>query len=202
MNKQLLALGAVLLGGTAHAQSTVQVYGIVDVYAQYLDGASHLGRVQSGGKEGSRLGFRGNEDLGGGMNAFFTLEMGLNADDGTLGQSGLAFGRQAFVGLSDAWGEVSLGRQYGSLYRLASEFAVFGVGLHGPSTQTIGGFSGGYQYDFSKRTAFYSSITRFNNDRNAGVGGLGRLQGAVPAGLTRVGNADVTEVVTGLRHSF
>jgi len=142
-----LSFGAALLvsAGAASAQSNVSPYGTIDVYGQYLDSAARLVRVQSGGSTGSRLGFRGTEDLGDGFKALFTLEMGLNGDDGTLGQGGLAFGRQAFVGLSDRWGELTLGRQYGSTYRVGSDFSAFGIGSYGPSTQTIGGFAGGYE---------------------------------------------------------
>ena len=58
---------------------------------------------------------RGSEDLGGGLSAFFTLETGIKLDDGTSGQ-GAFWGRQALVGLATPYGQVSLGRQYGSLY--------------------------------------------------------------------------------------
>ena len=71
--------------------------------------------------------------------------MGFNAGDGTLGQGGLAFGRQSFVGLSDSWGELTLGRQYGSLYRLGADFNTFGIASSGPSANVIGGFAGGYE---------------------------------------------------------
>ena len=145
--RKAITFGAAMLTsvGAAHAQSNVSVYGVIDMFGQYLDSAAHLARVQSGGSTGSRLGFRGTEDLGDGFKALFTLEMGLNGDDGTLGQGGLVFGRQAFVGLSDRWGELTLGRQYGSTYRLGSDFSAFGIGSYGPSTQTIGGFAGGYE---------------------------------------------------------
>jgi predicted porin len=68
--------------------------------------------LDSGGLNGSRFGFRGSEDLGGGLKANFQLENGYNIDTGTQAQGGLLFGRQAFVGLSGGFGEVRLGRQY------------------------------------------------------------------------------------------
>ena len=148
MKSRSLAIVAGLLafsGFQARAQSNVSIYGIVDASAQYLDGVSRTARLQSGGLSGSRLGFRGVEDLGDGFKAIFTLEMGLNLDTGTSAQGGLAFGRQAFVGLSDSWGELTLGRQYGSLYRLAQNFNPFGTGMSGPSLYTLGGFAGGYE---------------------------------------------------------
>jgi general bacterial porin, GBP family len=65
------------------------------------------------GLNGSRWGVRVSEDLGGGLKANAVLESGLSADAGALGQGGLAFGRQVFVGLSQAsLGELRMGRQY------------------------------------------------------------------------------------------
>src|ERR1700754_3206736 len=118
-----LVAAAFVAANPAHAQSNSAIYGIVDVFGQYIDGASRIARVQSGGRNGSRLGFRGTEDLGDGFKAIYTLEMGLNIDDGTFGQGGVAFGRQAFVGLRDWWGEATLGRQQSSLYYLTTDYS-------------------------------------------------------------------------------
>ncbi|HEY0857614.1 MAG TPA: porin [Albitalea sp.] len=141
------ALGAVALAGAAaaHAQanSSVTVYGVVDAYVQAANGASTLTRVQSGGLNGSRLGFKGSEDLGNGLRALFTIESGINLDDGSNGQ-GAFWGRQAFVGLASPYGQLTLGRQYGSVYTLSSDFSAFSNGPVGPSTSVIGGF-GGYE---------------------------------------------------------
>jgi predicted porin len=60
----------------------------------------------------------------------------------------------------------------------------------------------GYQYDFSKRTALYAAVTRFQNDSNAGTSGLGRFNGPIPAGLTAAGDANLTEFTAGIRHVF
>lgn len=150
---QQLALTAIALAASAAASaqttaaaptSTVTIYGVADSFVQFADGASRLTRLQSGGLAGSRLGFRGNEDLGGGLRALFTIESGINLDDGTNGQ-GAFWGRQAFVGLSSAGvGQLTLGRQYGSLYALTGDFSEFSNGVYGPSTAVIGGF-GGYE---------------------------------------------------------
>lgn len=138
----VLGLG---LSGLAAAQSTVTVYGIVDAAAQYVDGTSRSGRLLSGGLSASRLGFRGSEDLGGGLRAYFTLESGINLDDGTVAQGGAFYGRQAFVGLQTALGSVSAGRQYASIFALTSEFSAFANSPGGASTALIGGFGGGYE---------------------------------------------------------
>src|SRR6188768_3568280 len=98
MNKSLLAfavLGALASG--AFAQSSVTVYGVVDVGVEQtrLSPGGNTTRLSSGIQSGSRLGFKGNEDLGGGLSASFQLEMGLDATTGAAGQGGLAFGRQS-----------------------------------------------------------------------------------------------------------
>ena len=69
-----------------------------------------MSAVNSGGLSGSRIGFRGTEDLGNGLKAVFTYEQGVNIDDAATGMGGAA--RQSFVGLSGGFGTVSLGRQY------------------------------------------------------------------------------------------
>lgn len=109
--------------GTASAQSNITVYGIVDVAAVHL--THHVGStdtyMRSGPKDGSRLGFRGTEDLGNGINALFVLEAGYNVDDGTAGQSGSLFNRAAYVGLSSkSFGTVTVGRQYAPYFEYLS----------------------------------------------------------------------------------
>jgi predicted porin len=138
-----LAASSMAFAQSGGATSQVTLYGVVDANVQVLDGASTLTRVQSGGLNGSRFGLRGTEDLGGGLRAFFTLESGINLDDGTNGQ-GAFWGRQAFVGLATPYGKVSLGRQYGSIYTLSSDFSQFSNNNTGASTAVIGGF-GGYE---------------------------------------------------------
>src|SRR5258705_7716879 len=108
-----IALTAIALAAAAGAQAqtqqpgTVTINGVIDAYGQVAHGASSLTRVQSGGLSGSRLGFKGSEDLGGGLRAFFQIESGINLDDGTNGQ-GAFWGRQALVGLATPYGQLSL----------------------------------------------------------------------------------------------
>jgi len=147
MTLKHFALSAVALAGAAGAQAQasnqVTVYGVVDAYVQVANGAKTLSRVQSGGLSGSRFGLKGSEDLGGGLRALFTIESGINLDDGTNGQNAF-WGRQAFVGLGSTYGQITLGRQYGSIYTLSSDFSEFSNGPIGASTSVIGGF-GGYE---------------------------------------------------------
>jgi predicted porin len=126
MKKSLFAMAAVTaFAGAAQAQSSVTVYGIIDYGYQYAgqrnatgaNGATVTNQNTSGfsgnGESTSRLGFKGNEDLGGGASAFFTIEAALNTDtQGILG-SGATSNRQMFVGLGKkGLGNASIGIQY------------------------------------------------------------------------------------------
>lgn len=124
MNKLICSAAALIcsfLGTPAQAQTAVQIYGIVD------SGVAHLTNVNAAGDSitkipsltssfPSRIGFRGTEDLGGGLQAFFVLENGLALDTGTQQQGGRLFGRQANVGIKGAWGTVTIGRQLNMTY--------------------------------------------------------------------------------------
>lgn len=124
MNKKIIAGLVFSIASTgAFAQSSVTVYGIVDAAltayrgVENADGDKHskIG-IDSGIYNGSRIGFKGTEDLGGGTSAIFNIEAGFLVDDGQSDQSGTLFGRQAIVGLSDeSLGELTVGRQYSVL---------------------------------------------------------------------------------------
>jgi predicted porin len=90
----------------------VTIYGLFDIGVEAAkSGGGATVREISGGSFGSRLGFRGVEDLGGGLSAVFRLENGFAGDSGVLAQGGLIFGREASVGLSkQGFGTVTLGR--------------------------------------------------------------------------------------------
>lgn len=120
MNKSVYALAlSAFCASNAMAQSQVAVYGVVDAGLVIESGGSSksVTDISSGVASGSRLGFKGKEDLGNGLAAIFTIENGFNADTGAAGQSGLLFGRQAFVGLTGQFGGVTLGRQYSPYYK-------------------------------------------------------------------------------------
>lgn len=126
----------VLFAGSAQAQSSVTLYGLVDTGVERLDNVSGGGgsiyRMPSiAGSFASRWGVRGSEDLGAGLKAVFTLESGFGADTGALQQGGRAFGRQAFVGLSGAWGTLSLGRQYSMLFPGSAASDLFLAQIYG-----------------------------------------------------------------------
>lgn len=116
MKKSLIA--AVLLASvacTARAQSSVTLYGLIDVglnYANNIGGHSQYS-MGAGNLAGDRWGLRGTEDLGGGLKTIFVLENGFSLANGRLGQGGDEFGRHAYVGLSSSnIGTVTFGRQY------------------------------------------------------------------------------------------
>lgn len=118
----LSTLSLALLGvaGVAHAQSSVTLYGVIDESIQYVNNATPQGgsvvQMFGGNIQGNRFGLKGTEDLGGGLKAIFQLENGFDINTGKLGQGGLMFGRQAYVGLTgDSWGTLTAGRQYDPL---------------------------------------------------------------------------------------
>ncbi|HLX03010.1 MAG TPA: porin, partial [Trinickia sp.] len=104
-----------VFAATAHAQSSVTLYGLIDTGIVYTNnqGGSSAWQEQSSMLSNEVWGLRGSEDLGGGLNAIFRLENGFNLQNGRTTYSGTMFGRQAYVGLqSDKYGTLTLGRQY------------------------------------------------------------------------------------------
>ena len=104
-----------------------------------MGAAADVWRLDSGQQSGSRLGFRGTEELGGGLKGIFTLESGFNVDTGTSGQGNRLFGRQAFVGLSGGFGSVKLGRQQTPLYYAMNAVDPFEINLAGNAQRVFGG---------------------------------------------------------------
>ena len=132
----LLTLAALVATGTAHAQSSVILYGMVDAGLESVSNVASAGgrlnRMPSiTGILPSRFGMRGKEDLGGGLSAIYTLEMGFGADTGAAGQGGRLFGRQSLVGLSGDWGAVTLGRQWNMLFWSLIDSDIVGPSIYG-----------------------------------------------------------------------
>ncbi|HEY1609671.1 MAG TPA: porin [Paraburkholderia sp.] len=124
MKKTVVAMAvASALTGVAHAQSSVTLYGLIDGGLTYTTNqkGGQTYQEMSGITQGDRWGVRGTEDLGGGLHAVFVLESGYSIANGSLGQGGLMFGRQAYVGLSsDKYGALTLGRQYDQMVEQVS----------------------------------------------------------------------------------
>ena len=116
MQKKLIALAAAALcAAGAYAQSSVQLTGLADIYAGSMKMAGDAGRksvVNSGGMTTSWFGFKGTEDLGGGLKASFNLTSFIQVDTGTQGRftGDTFFSRDANVSLSGSFGSVLLGR--------------------------------------------------------------------------------------------
>jgi predicted porin len=117
MKKSLVALAVLgTLAGTAAAQSSVTLFGVVDLAARYTEAnGKSISSLASSGISSSRFGVRGEEDLGGGLKAGFWLESSVNGDSGSAGATADGvnrfWDRRASVSLiSQAWGEARLGR--------------------------------------------------------------------------------------------
>lgn len=129
-----LPLAAILCSGAAMAQTQVTVYGIVDAAVARTTNADTAGnavtKVSSlSGSLPSRIGFRGSEDLGGGLSAVFALESGFNPDSGVSGQGGRLFGRQAWIGLRGNWGTLQIGRILNMTFLATAKSDVLGPNL-------------------------------------------------------------------------
>jgi predicted porin len=171
MKKTCLTLAlTALAAANAHAQSSVTVYGSIDAGLRYQTNVDAAGNgllsVSSGNYYSNRLGFRGVEDLGGGLKARFTLESGFASDTGALDNTNnVLFNRTATVGLGGAWGNIDVGRNYTIAFRTEKFLDPFdhhytpivplssGAGTTLPAAATAAGLG-----------ASSSSGTRFNNN--------------------------------------
>ncbi len=152
MKKTLLAIAVLGIPAFAAAQSNVSIYGIADISLNHFSGSN--GGLQSNGSSnridssagnnlaGSRLGFKGKEDLGNGLSADFKLEMGMLLDNGKSEQGGRLFGRAARVGLNGGFGSVHLGRQDTPAFELLGTVDPMGVGLAGSAGNIQAGNKG------------------------------------------------------------
>ena len=156
MKKSLIALAVLAASGAAMAQSSVTLFGIVDTAFSYVDNANAAGDsvygLSTSGNATSRLGFRGVEDLGGGLKAGFWLEGEIFGDDGNA--SGFNFKRRSTVSLAGGFGEVRLGRDLTPGYSKFISYDLFGqVG--------IGQFMGWSDWNGNNQTTANN-----NNDAN------------------------------------
>jgi predicted porin len=127
----LACVAGITSSGAAQAQSSVQIYGLVDLSAGQFQNAGGLKvkRLDSGNLATSYLGFKGTEDLGGGLRANFQLESFLLADSGGASRVpgvDAFWARNAYVGLSGGFGTVKLGRQGPALFVSTLLFNAFG----------------------------------------------------------------------------
>jgi predicted porin len=170
MKKALIALAVVgAYANAVQAQSSVEVYGSVDAGVRYQTNVNAAGdsvwTMGTGNYYSNRLGFRGREDLGGGLSALFQLESGYSVKTGAQDAAGVMFNRTAAVGVSGPWGTLTMGRQYTVAFRTVSLYDPFsykytgliplssGAGSTLPSAATTAGLG-----------ASATSGTRFNNN--------------------------------------
>ncbi|RKE39018.1 putative porin [Paraburkholderia sp. BL23I1N1] len=161
--------------GTAHAQSSVTLYGLLDTGVEFLTHANAKGdrvvRMPAiTGVYPSRWGLKGAEDLGGGLKATFVLESGFGVDNGSSLQGGRLFGRQAWVGLAGRYGTLSFGRQYTMTTWALADNDILGPDIYGigsldsyiPNARadnsvaykvTMGQFTAGAAYSFGRDAA-------------------------------------------------
>lgn len=150
-------LATLFLTDPANAQTNVQVYGLIDAGLEVVDHAKDDGgsmvRVVSGGKNTSRWGLRGSEDLGGGLKAVFNLEGGIDMDTGAA--DGNLFKRQANVGLEGGFGRLVVGRSFTTTYELVIKFDPMGFAPN-YSWATSGSATGPSKYGMT--TAFDNMV--------------------------------------------
>ncbi|MGI4859678.1 MAG: porin [Janthinobacterium lividum] len=145
LKRMRYACGMALVPVVVHAQSSVTLYGQIDNGLSYASntGGSHTVKLDGGILFGNRWGLKGNEDLGSGNHAIFTLESGYSVNSGKAAQGGLAFGRQAFVGVQAPWGTVTAGRMYDSITDFVAVLSpsqnATGYGTHQGDYDRIGG---------------------------------------------------------------
>jgi predicted porin len=188
MKRNIAALAALGSCAAAFAQSGVTLYGVMDVGFTHGRGdvASFKG-LTSGRTASSRIGFRGAEDLGGGLKASFVLEADVGADSGAgvttplagfastdnktpAANGGLQFNRVATVGLAGSWGELSAGRNYTPTFLLDftyDPFAQNGVGFN-----LITGTSLFYTAAGSVNHLRASNVVTYTSPRMAGFQGM------------------------------
>jgi predicted porin len=133
----LLAGASMQAYAASGAADSVSVYGVVDMGVAYVNGGTGTVKAISGMGSTSRIGFKGNENLGNGWFAGFMLESGFQSDTGvaggttTQGDSSL-FNRESNIWIgSDSFGLIKLGRQYPAMVSLALD-PFFGVGGFSP----------------------------------------------------------------------
>jgi len=142
MKKSLLALAVLgTFAGVASAQSSVTLFGVVDLNVRQVEnGSTKITQQVSNANASNRLGFRGVEDLGGGLSAGFWLEGGMNNDvgGGASAGGGYDWQRRSTVSLVGRFGEIRLGRDYTPSFWNTTVFDPFGTNGVGSFLNTAG----------------------------------------------------------------
>jgi predicted porin len=183
MKKSLLALAALTaFAGVASAQSSVTLFGVVDVNARsQKNGSDAIRSLSQDGNASSRIGLRGVEDLGGGLRAGFWIEGAINPDTGTPG--GQTWQRRSTLSLMGGFGELRLGRDYTPTFWNHTVFDPFGTNGVGSQTNLMT-----QQGQTSVVSSGATTLVRANNTIGyflpSGLGGLyGQAQIAAGEGV-------------------
>lgn len=137
MQKKLIALAIAGLSSAAFAQSNVTVYGVADAAVQKTTGTSTAASANGTANNGnSRLGFKGSEDLGGGLAANFVIEQGINIATGAT--SANTWDRSAWVGLSGGFGALQVGRNYTVGFHSVAAYELTGAANYSALVNTFG----------------------------------------------------------------
>ncbi len=184
------AAAAIGLALPALAQSSVSVYGLIDVSAGRFQpaGTESASKAESGAMSTSFLGFKGSEDLGGTLKARFAIEHEFRADEGRAGRyNGEAFwGRNAYVGLEGEFGSSLLGRNTTPLFVSTLAFNAIGDSFgFSPSIRQL--FTPATGLAFYGDTAWNNSLLYSSapNDNGYGVSLIGNLGEGAPGATGR-----------------
>jgi predicted porin len=175
LTSHALAAAALCTSASAFAQSNVAIYGLIDAGVDYTTNATPTKasqvRVISGGKNTSRWGVRGSEDLGGGLKATFQLESGILLDTGA--QDGVLFKRQATVGLEGSFGKVVMGRSFTTAYDFGILFDPLGYAPNyswATSTNATGSSKYGMTTQFDNIIKYSVQTGEFKFGASVGLG--------------------------------
>ncbi|MET0383870.1 MAG: porin [Burkholderiaceae bacterium] len=188
---------AVLISSTAMAATEISMYGIADVYMAVQKGDRTEVAVDSGGIQGSRLGFKASHDIATGLKAIAKLEAGIGIDQGSSTQGGRTWGRQAYAGLTgDSFGTLTIGRQYTPTFNAIDNDDPFETGAGSVQSSGIITTTGGTRANNSINweSPTFSNITfdlmyaagetaKPNSNSDASFIGAGARYSAGPAAL-------------------
>lgn len=169
--KSLLAVAVLGTAAGFACAADVTLYGVADAGLVYTNKKvtstdeatvkTHNFGLESGVNSGSRFGLKGTEDLGNGLKVGFKLENGFNTDDGTLGNDGRLFGREASLTVSGDFGALSMGRM-GGVGSAAGTYNLF--------TVTADAFDGGnVDVNGLVNTSRYDNMITYQTPKFAGV---------------------------------
>jgi len=205
MKKTLFAFSLLTsMAGATYGQSSVTVYGVVDLGLKIEDaGSGTVTGIDSGNQSVSRVGFKGTEDLGNGLKANFVLEAGFNADTGSQSDATRFFNRQSYVSLAGGFGEVKLGRVQTMVFTNSAVFDPFADTLAGDSVRIFnyGGnrIDNTVNYSFAAKNGIngqaaysFGEVAGNTSASRTVAGAIGYASGPLATVLTYQDTKDVT----------